>query len=175
MSNCCDILALRAREAGLDLVMRNAEDLPDVIADKRAFKQIMLNLLSNAIKFTNRGGRIVIATRRDGDRLIVSVEDNGVGISAADLPRIGNPFFQARSAYDRRHDGTGLGLSIVKGLVSLHGGDMQVHSELGKGTAITIRLPLDCEARIVPRTKTGALAPFEKPRKQPEIQVRKSA
>jgi cell cycle sensor histidine kinase DivJ len=175
VSNCCDLLALRAREAGLDLVMRNAVNLPDVVADKRAFKQIMLNLLSNAIKFTNRGGRIVIVTRRDGDHLIVSVEDNGVGISSADLPRIGNPFFQARSAYDRRHDGTGLGLSIVKGLVSLHGGDMQVRSELGKGTAISIRLPLDCEAEIVLRTKGGALAPFEKPRKQTDIQVRKSA
>jgi cell cycle sensor histidine kinase DivJ len=175
VSNCCDILALRAREAGLDLVMRNAEDLPDVVADKRAFKQIMLNLLSNAIKFTDRGGRIIIASRRDGDRLVVSVEDNGVGISAADLPRIGNPFFQARSAYDRRHDGTGLGLSIVKGLVSLHGGDMQVRSELGKGTAISIHLPLDCEAKVSPRRKTGALAPFELPRKQNDIQVRKSA
>jgi cell cycle sensor histidine kinase DivJ len=111
IGNCCDILALRAREAGLDLVMSNAEDLPDIIADKRAFKQIMLNLLSNAIKFTNRGGHIIIASRRDGERLVVSVEDNGVGISAADLPRIGNPFFQARSTYDRLHDGTGLGLS----------------------------------------------------------------
>jgi two-component system, cell cycle sensor histidine kinase DivJ len=174
ISNCCDILALRARESGLDLVIRTTEDLPDVVADERAFKQIMLNLLSNAIKFTNRGGRIVIASRRDGDRLVVSVEDNCVGISAADLPRIGNPFFQARSAYDRRHDGTGLGLSIVKGLVSLHGGDMQVRSELGKGTVISIRLPLDCEA-AAPRKKGGELAPFELPRKQNDMQVRKSA
>jgi cell cycle sensor histidine kinase DivJ len=175
ISNCCDILALRAREAGLDLVMRNAEDLPDIVADKRAFKQIMLNLLSNAIKFTNRGGHIIIASRRDGDRLVVSVEDNGVGISAADLPRIGNAFFQARSTYDRRHDGTGLGLSIVKGLVSLHGGDMQVRSELGKGTVISIHLPIDCEAKVAHRKKGGALTPLEMPRKQNDIQVRKSA
>lgn len=175
ISNCCDILALRARESGLDLVMRNAEDVPEIVADKRAFKQIMLNLLSNAIKFTNRGGHIVIASRRDGDRLVVAVEDNGVGISAADLPRIGNPFFQARSTYDRRHDGTGLGLSIVKGLVSLHGGDMQVHSELGKGTVISVRLPLDCEAKVANRKKGAALAPLEVPRRQGDIEVRKSA
>jgi cell cycle sensor histidine kinase DivJ len=175
IGNCCDILALRAREAGLDLVVRNADDLPDIVADKRAFKQIMLNLLSNAIKFTNRGGHIIIASRRDGDRLVVSVEDNGVGIGAADLPRIGNPFFQARSTYDRRHDGTGLGLSIVKGLVSLHGGDMQVRSELGKGTAISIHLPLDCEAKIAHRRKGGSLTSLEMPRKQSDIQVRKSA
>ncbi|WP_414709945.1 sensor histidine kinase [Pseudorhodoplanes sp.] len=175
ISNCCDILALRAREAGLDLVMRNADDLPDVVADKRAFKQIMLNLLSNAIKFTGRGGNIIISSFRDGDRLVVSVEDNGVGISAADLPSIGNPFFQARSAYDRRHDGTGLGLSIVKGLVTLHGGDMQVRSELGKGTKISIHLPLDCEANALSRKKSGSLTPFEPARKHNDIQVRKSA
>jgi cell cycle sensor histidine kinase DivJ len=175
VSNCCDLMALKVREAALDLVICNAEDLPDIIADKRAFKQIMLNLLSNAIKFTDRGGRIVVASRIDSGRLQVSVEDNGVGISASDLPRIGNPFFQARSAYDRRHDGTGLGLSIVKGLVSLHGGDMQVHSELGRGTAISIFLPLDCETAAFPKKKSAMPTPFELARKQNEIAVRKSA
>ncbi|MGD9925083.1 MAG: ATP-binding protein, partial [Pseudorhodoplanes sp.] len=175
ISNCCDILALRAREAGLDLVLRNAENLPDIVADKRAFKQIMLNLLSNAIKFTDRGGRVIIASRLDGDRMVVSVEDNGVGISDADLPRIGNPFFQARSAYDRRHDGTGLGLSIVKGLVALHGGDMQVKSELGRGTTISIGLPLDCENGAARATNSAPPTSFELARRQTEIQVRKSA
>jgi cell cycle sensor histidine kinase DivJ len=176
IANCCDLLALRARDAGLDLVMRNAEGLPDITADKRAFKQIMLNLLSNAIKFTDRGGRIVVASRVEDGRLVVSVEDNGVGISTSDLPRIGNPFFQARSAYDRRHDGTGLGLSIVKGLAALHGGEMLVRSELGKGTTISIELPLDCEvAGAAPRRKTGSLTDFEPARRQTEIQVRKSA
>jgi cell cycle sensor histidine kinase DivJ len=175
IGNCCDILALRACDAGVDLVLRTADNLPDIVADKRAFKQIMLNLLSNAIKFTGRGGRVVIDSHLDGGRLVVSVEDNGVGISAADLPRIGHPFFQARSAYDRRHDGTGLGLSIVKGLVSLHGGDMQVRSELGKGTAISIHLPLDCEAVAAPGEQNAALTPFEFARKQNDIQVRKSA
>ncbi len=175
VSNCCDILALRARDAGVDLIMRTPDHLPDIIADKRAFKQIMLNLLSNAIKFSDRGGRVVIASHLDGGHLVVSVEDNGVGISAADLPRIGHPFFQARSAYDRRHDGTGLGLSIVKGLVTLHGGEMQVRSELGKGTAISIRLPLDCEAVAGPGKRNGTLTPFEPTRRQNDIQVRKSA
>jgi cell cycle sensor histidine kinase DivJ len=175
VSNCCDILALRACDAGVELVMRTA-DLPDIVADKRAFKQIMLNLLSNAIKFSNRGGRVVVDSRMQGGRLVVSVEDNGVGISATDLPRIGHPFFQARSTYDRRHDGTGLGLSIVKGLVSLHGGEMQVRSELGKGTTISIHLPLDCEAAMVPgRNNNGALKPFERVRRPNENQVRKSA
>ena len=175
ISNCCDLLALKARESNLDLIVRGA-DLPDVVADKRAFKQIMLNLLSNAIKFTGHGGRIVIAAKVENNRLVVSVEDNGIGISSSDLPRIGNPFFQAGSAYDRRHDGSGLGLSIVKGLVSLHGGDLQVLSELGKGTTITVCLPLDCEAAQPPRKKVGnPPASFELARQQNEMTVRKSA
>ncbi len=161
ISNCCDILALKARSAGIDLIVRNAAGLPDVVADKRAFKQIMLNLLSNAIKFSNRGGQITVVSRVEGARLMVSVEDNGIGIASTDLPRIGDPFFQARSAYDRRHDGTGLGLSIVKGLLDLHGGELKVSSELGKGTSISIYLPLDCETVTVLRKPEAASAQVE--------------
>jgi cell cycle sensor histidine kinase DivJ len=83
--------------------------------------------------------------------MTISVEDTGVGIAAEDLPKIGQPFFQARAAYDRRHDGTGLGLSIVQGLVTLHGGDLDIASRLGEGTRITVRLPVDCEAARPPR------------------------
>ena len=73
------------------------------------------------------------------------IEDTGVGIDADDMPRLGDPFFQARASYDRRHDGTGLGLSIVKGLVDLHNGTLDIRSRLGEGTTVTIRLPIDCE------------------------------
>ena len=144
--NCCDMLALKARECGLDLVTRLDADLPEIVADKRAFKQILINLLSNAVKFTDRGGRVTVSAGVDATVLRVAVEDTGVGISAADLPKVGNPFFQARTAYDRKHDGTGLGLSIVKGLVMLHGGHVDISSRVGEGTKVTVRLPLDCEA-----------------------------
>jgi two-component system, cell cycle sensor histidine kinase DivJ len=143
--NCCDILALKARDGGIDLAAAVDPALPEIVADKRAFKQIMLNLVSNAVKFTDRGGRVTVGARIDGGIMILHVEDNGIGIGADDLPKIGNPFFQARTAYDRRHDGTGLGLSIVKGLVMLHGGTMDIASRLGEGTRITVRLPVDCE------------------------------
>jgi cell cycle sensor histidine kinase DivJ len=101
----------------------------------------------------------VSATADEGG-LAVSVEDTGVGIDAEDMPHIGDPFFQARSSYDRRHAGTGLGLSIVKGLLALHGGRLDIESRLGQGTRITIRLPLDCAhgrchtaaATLIPRT-----------------------
>jgi len=122
--------------------------LPDLLADKRAVKQVLLNLLSNAIKFTDSGGQVSVSARAEGVRLVVTVEDNGIGISESDLPRVGDPFFQARSGHARRHDGTGLGLSIVKGLVGLHGGDVEVTSELAKGTRITVWLPFDCEAHL---------------------------
>jgi cell cycle sensor histidine kinase DivJ len=74
-----------------------------------------------------------------------AVEDNGVGISDEDLARVGEPYFQAGSSYDRRQGGTGLGLSIVKGLVRLHGGELAIRSRVGEGTRVTVRLPLDCE------------------------------
>jgi cell cycle sensor histidine kinase DivJ len=163
IGNCCDLLALKAREQGLQLSKRLGDRLPEIIADKRAFKQILINLLSNAVKFTDRGGRVEIAAKTDGDVIVVTVEDTGVGISADDLPRVGRPFFQARAAYDRRHDGTGLGLSIVQGLLALHGGRMEIASRLGEGTRVTVRLPVDCEvARPAPAEHKVAHPSFDR-------------
>jgi cell cycle sensor histidine kinase DivJ len=142
---CCDLLTLKARDAGVELKTRIASDLPEVVADRRAFNQILINLISNAIKFTPRGGRVTVGAVCDGAKLAITVEDTGVGIGEDDLPRLGEAFFQARAAYDRRHDGSGLGLSIVKGLVHLHGGDMDIRSRLNEGTRVTVRLPYDCE------------------------------
>jgi cell cycle sensor histidine kinase DivJ len=142
ISSCCDILALKAQDTGVALTTRIAGGLPELNADRRAFSQILINLVSNAIKFTPRGGRVTVAARCDGGHLAVAVEDTGVGIGAEDLPRLGEAFFQTRASYDRKHDGTGLGLSIVKGLVHLHGGDMDIASRLGEGTRVTVRLPL---------------------------------
>ena len=160
IGDACGMLALKAREAGIELVTRIAGKLPQIVADKRALSQIMLNLVSNAIKFTNRGGQVVVSVCQldkleqildseemktsPGGSIAVTVEDNGVGIGAEDLPRVGDPFFQARSSYDRRHDGTGLGLSIVKGLLALHGSELEIRSRLGEGTRVTFHLPVDC-------------------------------
>ncbi len=145
IDDCCDLLNHRAREGGIEIVTRLPDDLPDVVADKRSLHQIMLNLLCNAIKFTADGGKVVVSANSEPNAIVVTVEDTGVGIGADDLPRVGEPFFQARSSYDRRHDGTGLGLSIVRGLLALHGGELQIASRLGEGTSVSIRLPLDCE------------------------------
>ena len=143
----CDILALKARDAGVDLRTKIAEDLPEIVADRRAVNQILINLVSNAVKFTPRDGHVTVGAACDNGKLVLTVEDTGVGIGEDDLPRLGEAFFQARAAYDRRHDGSGLGLSIVKGLVRLHDGEMNIRSRLGEGTRVTVRLPIDCEER----------------------------
>ena len=140
--NCCNLLALKARENGIDLVTRVPEDLPVMTGDPRAFKQIVLNLVSNAIKFTERGGKVTVSAGVEGSRLVLRVTDTGVGIAADDLKRIGDPFFQAGKTYQRRHEGTGLGLSIVKSLVGLHAGEMTVQSKIDEGTTVTVALPL---------------------------------
>jgi cell cycle sensor histidine kinase DivJ len=147
ISGCCDLLALKARDTGVELRTRIAAGLPDVVADRRALNQILINLISNAVKFTPRGGRVTVGAQCEGPDLFVTVEDTGVGIGEEDLPRLGEAFFQARSSYDRRHDGSGLGLSIVKGLVRLHGGDMDISSRLGEGTRVSVRLPIDGDGR----------------------------
>jgi len=141
--SCCDLLALKARDAGVEIKTRITLDLPEVLADRRAFNQILINLISNAIKFTPRGGRITVSAQSEGAKLALIVEDTGVGIAEDDLRRVGEAFFQARGSYDRRHDGTGLGLSIVKGLVRLHDGSIDIASRVGNGTRVTVKLPLD--------------------------------
>ena len=140
--SCCNLLALKARENGIDLVTDAPKDLPVITGDPRAFKQIVLNLVSNAIKFTERGGRVTVLADAQGARLVLHVTDTGVGIAPDDLKRIGDPFFQAGKTYQRRHEGTGLGLSIVKSLVSLHAGEMTVQSKIGEGTSVTVVLPV---------------------------------
>jgi two-component system, cell cycle sensor histidine kinase DivJ len=177
IAGCCDILALKAREAGIDLVVRTAENLPEINADKRALKQILLNLVSNAIKFTDRGGRVTVAARPAAGVMTLTVEDTGVGIAEQDLPRLGDPFFQARGSYARPYEGTGLGLSIVRGLVDLHGGTIEIKSRLGEGTCITVRLPNDCETQPRGDTKPRiwSLTPSVPSTESADQQVRKRA
>ncbi|MGB8137773.1 MAG: PAS domain-containing sensor histidine kinase [Pseudolabrys sp.] len=142
IENCVDLLALQAREEGIELRLRLAQNLPEVAADKRAFSQILINLISNAVKFTPRGGCVTISASCDGSNLVLTVEDTGVGIEQHDLARLGGAFFQTSSCHDRRHDGAGLGLSIVKGLVKLHDGEIDIRSRVGEGTRVTVRLPI---------------------------------
>ncbi len=93
---CCALIALRAENGAVELEQVLGPDLPAVMGDRRALKQVLINLLSNAVKFTPAGGRVVLAVVRDGDVLDLSIADTGIGIAASDLPRLGEPFFQAQ-------------------------------------------------------------------------------
>ena len=113
-----------------------------VAADPRAFKQILLNLVSNAVKFTDPGGVVDVIATSDGDWLRLIVRDTGIGIPADMLPRLARPFEQATSDPSRAHGGSGLGLALVKSLTQLHGGAFSIDSEVGRGTTVTVTLPL---------------------------------
>lgn len=143
VTSCCDMVRLKAEQARIDLQQAVEPTLAEVIGDKRVYRQIILNLLSNAVKFTPEYGSVVLEARRDATMLCLSVRDTGIGIMPPDMVRLGDPFFQAQNAYDRRFEGTGLGLSIVRGLVGLHGGAITAQSTPGEGTSIVVRLPLD--------------------------------
>ncbi|KAA3643506.1 MAG: PAS domain S-box protein [Chloroflexi bacterium] len=121
------------------------EDLPAITADEGRLTQVMNNLVSNAVKFTEEGTVTLKAARTDG-YVQVSVEDTGVGISEKDLQVIFEQFRQADGSIARPEEGTGLGLAITRSLVDLHGGIIDVQSELGKGSTFSVKLPV--EARI---------------------------
>jgi CheY-like chemotaxis protein len=113
-------------------------------ADKGKFKQILYNLLSNSIKFTPEGGQATVKARvrpRAG-QLVLQVKDTGIGIDPQHHDQIFSEFFQVQAADDRPFEGTGLGLALVRRLVGLHGGAIKVDSQLGRGTTMTVTLPL---------------------------------
>lgn len=116
-----------------------------IVADRRAILQVLLNLLSNAVKFSEKGGEVRIERSEGqngaGGYVLIRVIDEGVGIPANKLASITRPFEQASAHYAREHEGTGLGLSITKDLVEMHGGGLQIESEVGVGTTVTVRLP----------------------------------
>ncbi|MEI6558221.1 MAG: PAS domain S-box protein [Rhodospirillaceae bacterium] len=133
----------RAAEAGLSLDCRSGpEPLPLLWGDRRALQQVLLNLLSNAIKFTPPGGRVILAGGCSADGgLIVTLEDSGMGIEAAALGRVMEPFQQADMTISRKFGGSGLGLAISRNLIQLHGGTLTLASTPGVGTIATITLP----------------------------------
>jgi Amt family ammonium transporter len=118
------------------------EGVPSITADKVKFKQIMFNLLSNAVKFTHENGRITINAKLTNQHIQIAVTDTGIGIKSEDMDKIFEAFRQLDASYARRYEGTGLGLTLTKRLVELHGGEIWVKSEYGKGSTFTFTLPL---------------------------------
>jgi signal transduction histidine kinase len=130
----------RADENRLKLIYEGNQT-PEIDADPRAVKQILLNLTTNAIKFTPEGGVVTLSVEPKSAGLIVRVSDTGIGISSEDISRLAQPFEQIDSQHSRQHEGTGLGLALSKSLVELHGGNFNISSVVGEGTTVTFTLP----------------------------------
>ena len=137
------LIGTKAREKDQHLVIGVEDGAPPLYADERAVKQILINLVSNAVKFTPEGGRIdvVAGCAASGDFQIM-VRDNGPGIPQGKLDKIFVPFNQVDNRFDRQAGGTGLGLALVRGLAELHGGQVWLESEFGKGCSAFVTLPV---------------------------------
>jgi len=116
--------------------------VPNVRADRVRLRQILYNLISNAVKFTDPGGRVRVRARRDEDRVSIAVMDTGIGIAPRDLARLYRSFEQLQLPSGDRPGGTGLGLALTKRLVEMHGGTIDVESQIGVGTTFTVRIPV---------------------------------
>ncbi len=141
------LVRTRMEAGAIELALDLPPGLPDVWADERALKQILLNLLSNAVKFTPAGGRVTVAASRDGHRVRLAVRDTGIGIAPEDLARLGRPFEQVESQQSKTVQGSGLGLALVRALTALHEGEFQLASELGRGTTAAVLLPTRARSR----------------------------
>lgn len=142
LTDCIRTFDYQVGESGVTLSLQYAADLPTLYADERSLFQMVLNLISNAIKHTKPDGEIVITAAIDADMMIISVSDTGVGIPADKLPTIFEPFSQAGDNSHVTEQSTGLGLSIVRSLANAHGGSARIESVVGKGTTVTVSLPL---------------------------------
>src|SRR3989440_164522 len=131
-----------AAEKGIALEELVPEDLPALRADRAKLRRVLVNLVSNALKFTPKGGRVRTVAAREGSFVRVSVSDTGVGIPPDDLRDIFDKYAQARSRATRSEKGTGLGLYITRQLVELHGGKIEVQSEVGKGSTFSFTIPI---------------------------------
>lgn len=135
------IVSGQANERNITLEDRVSPKI-ELSADRRAIKQILLNLLTNAVKFSSDGGHVHIRASKRGGAITISIEDNGIGISKQDLRKLGRPFEQVQNQFTKSHKGSGLGLAISRSLAEMHGGAMKVRSTEGKGTIVSLRLPI---------------------------------
>jgi signal transduction histidine kinase len=143
----------QAMEADVGISREFEARLPMIRADKRRIQQVLLNLVSNAIKFTPKGGKVTVSAFHAGSELAISVNDTGIGIAAADIPKAFELFRQIDSQLSRKYEGTGLGLPLARQLMELHDGRLTLESEVNAGTTVTMFLPAQ---RIVEAIKAVA-------------------
>ncbi len=143
------------KRIGLDFQPSAAFETFD--GDQRVCQQILINLLSNALKFTPECGMIRLFVDVEDNRLLMTVEDNGIGMTANQQRLVGTPFYQVNNGHTRSHEGTGLGLALVKQMARLHGGSVEIDSEPGRGTKVTVALaPLQAKGAEPTSAQTAA-------------------
>lgn len=154
LENSQSIIKEKAHAHQIQLGLQIEEGIGNIFADARKMKQVVYNLLSNAVKFTPDGGRVSLVARKlvdaDQEFLEITVTDTGIGISVEDQKKLFQPFQQVDQSLAKKYEGTGLGLAMVKKLVELHGGTVELASDLGKGTCMTVWIPY--------RTAPGTMA-----------------
>ena len=131
----------RLKDANVELSVAMPANLPLLWCDEKKLKRILLNLLDNSAKFTPAGGRIEIEAASDRSDFTIAIRDTGIGIEKHDLARVMLPFAQADSTAARKHQGAGLGLTLAKLMMEVHGGSLQLESEVGRGTVAWLHFP----------------------------------
>lgn len=150
------LIAARADKGRIELRCNVPDDLPELLGDARIVKQILINLLSNSVKFTPEGGAVTLAASVDATGFRVTVADTGIGIPADKFDVIFEPFGQVDSRLARSYEGTGLGLSLVKSMVELHGGSIEIESEVDFGTTVAVLFPPERVCRTSGKFKQTA-------------------
>jgi len=132
----------KAREKNIEITSAISEDLPLIRADRDRLSQILINILDNAVKFTPEGGTVSLsAAPAAGNEVVVKIADTGIGVPRDEIPRLGERFYRVDKTRSRELGGTGLGLSIVKHLMTAHKGRMEIESQLGRGTTVSLYFP----------------------------------
>ncbi|MCH8196871.1 MAG: hypothetical protein IH904_02205 [Proteobacteria bacterium] len=154
--SCMVLVKERAKNGGVKLLTDIPDGLPALHADQRKLKQILVNLLSNAVKFTPAGGEVTLkAWWREDSGYVLQVIDTGIGIALADIPTVLSPFGQVDSRLARKYEGAGLGLPLTKSFVEMHGGSLDLQSEEGAGTTVTVRFPKERIVHLPEAAETG--------------------
>ena len=146
-----------AEAQGFSVSAEIPEDLPEVKMDADAISQVMLNLLSNAVKYSDEVKEIRVRAYQDGQQLLVEVSDRGIGIDSSELPKIFNDFYRVDQRLNaQKQGGVGLGLTLVRQIVHAHGGEVNVESEVGKGSTFSFSLPLVAGEEAAPTASPNA-------------------
>jgi two-component system phosphate regulon sensor histidine kinase PhoR len=156
IESCLETAQRRAAEKDLRISVNAPQRLPDIAGDRRRLAEVLQNLLDNAIQYTLPGGQIMLSAETDGDEVVLTVSDTGIGIPQADQPRIFERFYRVDVARSREAGGTGLGLAIAKHLVEVHGGRLWVESEVGQGSQFHFSVPLFDSEPPTPRSPANS-------------------